>query len=143
MLYRRLGNCVNWKICVKYNSDKNFVVFNFGSSFDPRNFLMLDCYNMDEHVECFKCLVYYPVLGEPIIAVAVRSSGQSEVYLGKCASARMLINFVGHRHVNVFICVLNFCGWSQLQNYSARVFQSMVVALCIANTHYTALPSWL
>ena len=102
---------------------------------------------MDEHVECSKRLVYYPVSGEPIItgfnAVAVRSSGQSDVYLGKCGPACMLINFVGHRHVNVSICALNFCSWSQLQNYSAKVFQSTVVALCIANTHYTALPSWL
>ena len=124
---------------------KNFVVFNFGSSFDPRNFLMVDCYNMDEHVECSKHLVYYPVSGEPIIAgfnaVAVRSSGQSDVYLGKCGPACMLICWSSSRKCS--ICVLNFCGWSQLQDYSAKVFQSMVVALCIANTHYTALPSWL
>ena len=27
-------------------------------------------------------------------------------------------------HLNVFICVLNFCGWSQLQKYyNSQIFQ--------------------
>ena len=122
---------------------KNFVVFNFGSSYDSRNFLMVGCYNMDEHVGCSKYLVYYLVSGEPIIAgfnaVAVRSSGQSDVY--QCGPGCMLMYWSSSHQC--FICVLNFCGWSQLQNYSAKVFQSTVVALSIANTHYTALPNWL
>ena len=34
--------------------------------------------------------------------------------------------FGDHRHVNVFICMLNYCGWSQLQNY----FNSEIFPIC-------------
>ena len=49
-------------------------------------------------------------------AVAVRSSRQSGIYFGKCGRVHGSL-FVDYRHVNVFICVLNFRGWSQPRNY--------------------------
>ena len=52
--------------------------------------------------------------------MAVKSSSQLDIYL---VHAHL---FGDHRHVNVFICMLNFCGWSQLQNY----FNSEIFPIC-------------
>ena len=64
------------------------------------------------------CLVYCQVSGEPGIAgynaVAVINSGGVDVRTHL---------FIDHRHVNVFICVLNFHSWSQPQNYlNSKIF---------------------
>ena len=48
--------------CCRYTADREIFTL---VSFDPRNFLTVDDYNMDEHLESFWCLVYYQVSGEP------------------------------------------------------------------------------
>ena len=60
-------------------------------------FLTVDGYNMNKNVGCN--------------AVAVSCRRRSGIFLGKCGRARGSL-FVDHRHVNVFIRVLNFHGWS-------------------------------
>ena len=61
-------------------------------------------------------LINNQALAEPGItgcnAVAVRSSCQSNIYLGRCGCACMLI----HGYRPVFIHVLNLCGLSQPRN---------------------------
>ena len=68
--------------CVKYSSStvdreiftlkiihvKIFMVVNFCSLFDLRNFLTVVGYNADECLESYLCLVYYQVLEKPGIA---------------------------------------------------------------------------
>ena len=65
--------------------------------------LTVDYYNMDERLECSQCLP-----GEPGItdwnAVAVRSSRQSDIHLGRCGRAHMLIRW-SLPHKCFYLCV--------------------------------------
>ena len=54
--------------------------------------------------------------------VAVRSSRQLGIYLGRCGDVCASL-FVDHRHVSVFIRMLNLRGWSQARNYfNSKIF---------------------
>ena len=60
-------------------------MLNFRGSVRSTNFfLIVNGYNMDQHLENSWCLVYYQVLGEPGIASCSR---QLDVYLGGCGLA--------------------------------------------------------
>ena len=74
-MYRRSGN---------FHVKNNFMV-----SFDSRNFLTVDDYNVDERLESSWHLVYFQVSGEPGIA---HCSRRSDIYLGECGLARKLIH---------------------------------------------------
>ena len=89
--YDDILNCcskVSGNFHVKNNLLKNLHGVKFSQLFDPRNFLMVDAYNMDD---CLEHLVYYQVSGETGIAgrknVVGRSSRQSEFYLQRCGHA--------------------------------------------------------
>jgi len=68
-----------------------FMLLNFRGFylFDPRNFLTIDDWNMEERLESFWCLVNYQVSGEPGIAGCSR---RSDIYLGKCGLACKIIH---------------------------------------------------
>lgn len=60
--------------------------------------------------------------------LAVRSSCESDIYVGRCGHVRTLICWtLPHK---CFIHVLNFCGWSQLWKYcNSEISRSMVNSL--------------
>ena len=89
---------------------KNFCVDKFSQFCSTRKiFLMVNGYNMDEHLESSKHLVYYQVTGEPGIAGCSR---QSDIYLGMGGGwslhAHLLID---HCYVSsIFVCLIFAVG---------------------------------
>ena len=80
-----------------------------------KKFLTVDSYIMNERLERSLHLICYLVLGEPAIAgcnaVAVRSSRQSDVYLGRYGRVSTLICCL--LSCNGFYLHVKFCSWSQ------------------------------
>ena len=52
-----------------------------------------------------------------------------DIYLGRCGRARRNL-FIDHRRINVFTCVLNFCGLSQPRNsFNSEIFPIFTICL--------------
>ena len=72
-------------------------------SFDPRNFLTVDGYNVDEHLESFKCLLYSTTRYQESQVLLAVYSCRFEIYLGGVWTCVHLS--IDHHRVSFFLRV--------------------------------------